>query len=73
MFHGYECQILLHVKHWPVLVYHVAPEVTGLYASIIALTTFVRLFTSVLAHVSSEVVTSFARIIAVCASEGLVP
>ena len=61
------------VQHWPVLVYHVALEVTGCYASIITLTTFVRLFSSVLAHVGSEVFSSCARIIAFCASEGLVP
>ena len=61
------------VKHWPVLVCHVALEVTGCYASIITLATFVRLFSSVLAHVYSEVSSLCARIIAFCASEGLVP
>ena len=63
----------LHVKHWPVIVYHVALEVTVCYASIITLVTFVWLFSSVLARVSSEGVSSCARIIAFCASEGLVP
>ena len=61
------------VKHWFVLVYHVALEVTGCYASIITLATFVWLFSSVLAHVSSEVYSSCAQIITFCASEGLVP
>ena len=61
------------VKHWPVLVCHVALEVTGCYASIITLATFVRLFSSVLAHVSSELISSCARIITFSASEGLVP
>ena len=63
----------LHVQHWPVLVYHVALEVTGLCASIITLATFVWLFSSVFAHVCSEVFSSFERIIAFSASEGLVP
>ena len=61
------------VKHWPVLVCHVALEVTGCYASIITLATFVRLFSSVLAHVGSELISSCARISAFCAREGLVP
>ena len=64
---------VLLVQHWSVLVYHVALEVTGCSASIITLATFVRLFSSVLAHVGSEVFSSCARIIALCASEGLVP
>ena len=63
----------LHVHHWPVLVYHVTLEVTGCYACKITLTTFVRLFSSVLAHVSSEVSSSCARIITFRAREGLVP
>ena len=54
------------------LAYHVALEVTRLCASKITLTTFVRLFSSVLAHVGSEVSSICARIIAFCASEGLV-
>ena len=63
----------LHVQHWSVLVYHVALEIAGCYASIITLTTFEWLFSSVLAHVCSELVRSCARIIAFCASERLVP
>ena len=63
----------LHVQHWSVLVYHVPLKVTGCYACKITLTTFVWLFSSVLEHVSSEVFSSCARIIAFCASEGLVP
>ena len=41
---------LLHVQHWPVFVYHVPLEVTGCHACKITLTTFVWLFSSVLAH-----------------------
>jgi len=63
----------LHVQLWSVLVYHVALEIAGCYASIITLATLVWLFSSVLEQVSSELVSSCARIIAVCASEGLVP
>ena len=63
----------LHVQHWSVLVYHVALEVTGCSASIITLTTFAWLFSSVLEHVFSEVSSLCGRIIAFCASEGLVP
>ena len=61
------------VQHWPVLVYHVALQVTGLCGSKVTLATFVWLFSSVLAHVGSEVSSICARIIAFCASEGLVP
>ena len=42
------------VQHWPVLVYHVALEVTGLCASIITLATFVWLFSSVSEHVNLQ-------------------
>ena len=65
--------VFLLVQHWPVLFYHVVLEATGCYACIITLITFVRLFSSVLAFVGSEVFSSCARIIAFCASEGLVP
>ena len=63
----------LHIQHWPVLLYHVVLEVTGCYASKITLTTFKWLFSSVLAHVGSEVSGLCTRIIAFYANEGLVP
>ena len=63
----------LHVQHWPVLVYHVPLEIAGYSASIITLATFVWFSSSVLAHMFSEAVSICARIIAFCASEGLVP
>ena len=56
------CYPLL-VQHWPVLVYHVPLEVTGCSGSKVTLTTFVWLFSSVFAHVSSEVSSCCARII----------
>ena len=65
------CSLL--VQHWPVLVYHVVLQVTGLCGSKVTLATFVWLFSSVLAHVGSEVVSSCARIITFSANEGLVP
>ena len=55
------------------LVFHVPLEVAGCYACKITLATFIWLFSSVLAHVGSEVFRFCARIIAFCASEGLVP